>query len=52
MSEFQRTIREIIKAENLKETFAFVDNVTVCGKKKEELDINVALFHKVRKNTI
>ena len=48
VSAFQRTIDKVIQVEQLQDTFAFVDNVTVCGMTKEELEINVAAFHKVR----
>ena len=48
VSAFQRTIDKVIEVEKLKDTFAFVDNVTVCGRTKEEFDENVAAFHKVR----
>ena len=48
VSAFQRTIDKVIKVEELQDTFAFVDNVTVCGMTKEELESNVAAFHKVR----
>ena len=48
VSAFQRTIDKVIEVEKLQDTFAFVDNVTICGRTKEELDHNVAAFHKVR----
>ena len=48
VSAFQRTIDKVISVEQLQDTFAFVDNVTVCGRTKEELEHNVAAFHKVR----
>ena len=48
VSAFQRTIDKVIEVEKLHDTFAFVDNVTVCGMTKEELEYNVAAFHKVR----
>ena len=38
---FQRTIDNIIKQEALKDTFAYVDNVTVCGRTSEEHDFNL-----------
>ena len=44
VSAFQRTINKIIKTENLEATFAYVDNVTVCGETEEELSQNVAAF--------
>ena len=48
VSAFQRTIDKVIEVEKLQDTFAFVDNVTVCGRTKEEFDQNLAAFHKVR----
>ena len=48
VSAFQRSIDKVIKMEGLCDTFAFVDNVTVCGVTKEEFDTNVAAFLKVR----
>ena len=48
VSAFQRTIDKVIEVEKLQDTFAFVDNVTVCGRTKEELNANVTAFHKVR----
>lgn len=41
---FQRTIDEIIKTEGLTDTFAYIDNVTVCGKTKEHHDQNLERF--------
>ena len=48
VSAFQRSIDKVIQIEGLCDTFAFVDNVTVCGTTKEEFDRNVAAFLKVR----
>ena len=45
VSAFQRTIDKVIETEQLQDTFAFVDNVTICGMTKEELDANVAAFN-------
>ena len=44
VSAFQRTIDKVIKEEGLTDTFAFVDNLTVCGRTKEEHDENVKKF--------
>ena len=41
VSCFQRTIDRVIQNENLKDTYAYVDNITVCGKDKETHDANV-----------
>ena len=49
VSAFQRTIDKVIHSEELKDTFAFVDNITVCGRTKEEHDRNVAAFMKLVK---
>jgi len=49
ISAFQRTIDKVIQIEELKDTFTFVDNITVCGKTKEEHDQNVDAFYKVVK---
>ena len=48
VSAFQRTIDKVIETEQLQDTFAFVDNVTVCGTTQEELEANVAAFNKAR----
>ena len=48
VSAFQRTIDKVIETEQLQDTFAFVDTVTVCGRTKEELDANVAAFNNAR----
>ena len=47
VSAFQRTIDKVIKVEQLRDTFAYVDNVTICGKTKEELEANLLAFYKV-----
>ena len=48
VSAFQRTIDKVIKVEQLSDTFAYVDNVTICGKTtKEELEANLLAFYKV-----
>ena len=49
VSAFQRTIDKVILKEELRDTFAFVDNITVCGRTKEEHDRNVTLFRKLVK---
>ena len=41
VSCFQRVIDNIIEKENLENTFAYIDNVTVCGKDKESHDKNL-----------
>ena len=48
VSAFQRSIDKVIQLEGLADSFAFVDNVTVCGRTQEEHDRNVADFHKMR----
>ena len=46
---FQRIINDIIEKENLKRTFAYVDNVTICGKNQEEHDEALEAFIRVAK---
>ena len=41
---FQRTMDFIIRTENLTDTFAYSDNVTICGRDKEEHDRNLERF--------
>ena len=41
---FQRQITKFINEENLKDTFAYLDNVTVAGRTQLEHDINVKAF--------
>ena len=48
VSGFQRTIDKVIKSEQLDKTFAYLDNVTVCGNTLKELEHNVSKFHQVR----
>ena len=43
---FQRTIDNILKMEKVPASFAYLDNVTICGETKEELETNVVLFRK------
>ena len=47
VSAFQRTIDKVIETEELTGTFAFVDNITVCERTKEDHDHNVAAFRQV-----
>lgn len=44
VAAFQRTLHHIIKTENLKGTFAYLDDVTICGKNKEDHDENLRKF--------
>ncbi len=44
---FQRIIMEIIASENLQGTFAYLDNVTICGKDQDEHDENLRRFQDV-----
>lgn len=44
VAAFQRTLNYIIEEENLSGTFAYLDDVTVCGKTKEEHDANLSKF--------
>lgn len=44
VSSFQRTIDWLIRTENLKGTFAYLDDITICGKTPEEHDYNLQKF--------
>ena len=46
---FQRVIDEIIRKENLEDTFAYVDNLTICGHTKKEHDENLKKFLEIAK---
>lgn len=41
---FQRAIDEIIRSENLQGTFAYVDNITICGKDLSDHHTNLRKF--------
>ncbi|GAA48338.1 retrovirus-related Pol polyprotein from transposon opus [Clonorchis sinensis] len=41
---FQRTIDNIITTEKLKSTYAYIDNVTICGNTQDEHDLNLQSF--------
>lgn len=47
VSCFQRVIDEIIEKENLRETYAYIDNITIGGSSKEEHDKNLEKFYRV-----
>ena len=49
VASFQRVIDEIIAVEQLTGTFAYVDNVTICGKTREEHDLYLLRFNEVVK---
>ncbi|QQP58573.1 Uncharacterized protein FKW44_003939, partial [Caligus rogercresseyi] len=44
VASFQRIIDFIIEKENLKNTFAYIDDVTICGKDLAEHEINLNKF--------
>lgn len=44
VAAFQRGIDGIIRAEKLTDTYAYIDDVTVCGKNQEEHDKNLKRF--------
>ena len=44
---FQRIIDNIIESNGCKGTFAYLDNITICGKTKEEHDENLKHFLKI-----
>lgn len=41
---FQRTIDQIVQAEGLRDTYPYLDDVTVCGRSQKEHDENLARF--------
>lgn len=41
---FQRVIDDIIQSEKLNGTFAYLDDITVCGKDQQEHDVNLRNF--------
>ena len=47
---FQRVIDTIIRSENLKDTFAYIDNLTICGKDRASHDANLERFLEVAKS--
>lgn len=49
VAAFQRVIDEIIRIENLRETYTYLDDVTVCGKTQAEHDENLKRFLQVAK---
>ncbi|MGL4483015.1 MAG: RNase H-like domain-containing protein, partial [Lactococcus garvieae] len=49
VSCFQRTIDEIISSEKLKNTFAYVDNITVCGMNEVDHEANLQSFLDIAK---
>ena len=44
---FQRVMNDIIAANNLQGTYAYMDDLTICGKTKEEHDKNLQRFWEV-----
>ena len=44
VAAFQRSLDNIIRAENLSGTFAYVDNITICGSNQAEHDANLNKF--------
>ena len=49
VSKFQRFVDDFIKDYNLKDTFALLDNVTICGNTLQEHDQNLNAFMKAAK---
>ena len=49
VSAFQRVIDKVIEEENLSDIFPYVDNITIAGKTKEQLELNVSKFHQAIK---
>lgn len=48
---FQRMVDEIINRGGCKGTYAYLDNITVCGKTKEEHDLNLEKFLSVARES-
>lgn len=44
VAAFQRSIDNIIRSENLQGTFAYVDNITICGTNQADHDANLDKF--------
>lgn len=44
---FQQVLDELIAAENLKDTFAYIDDITICGHSRYEHDQNLERFRRV-----
>ena len=42
---FQRTMDKFVEDESLKDTFSYLDNITVAGRDQKEHDANVRKFH-------
>ena len=49
VASFQRVIDDIIEKEKLQATYAYVDNITVCGKTQDEHDKNLKAFYEAAK---
>lgn len=49
VAAFQRTLHYVINTEKLKGTYAYLDDVTVCGKDKAEHDVNLHNFMEAAK---
>ena len=47
---FQRIINDFITSEGLLDTFAYLDNVTICGKNQTHHDYNLERFLKAAKS--
>ena len=46
---FQRAIDQILEKENQPDTYAYIDDITVCGRTKLEHDTNLQLFFELAK---
>lgn len=44
VSVFQRAMDKLVEEENLKDTFPYLDNITVAGRTKDEHDANIKAF--------
>ena len=45
--KFQRAVDKVVETENLKGTFPYIDNATICGVNQEDHDKNVFRFREV-----
>ena len=50
MSAFQRFMHDFISKNNLKSTFSYLDDITVCGKDQQEHDLNLSRFMEAASN--
>ena len=49
---FQRNMNEVVTKGNLKDTFIYLDYITIAGKTQEDLDLNVKKFLEIAEGEI